>query len=297
MKIKFQVLASGSNGNCSVLSTPEGSLLIEAGISNSKITKLLDDAKIPQTSIQGILISHAHTDHCIGLPVITDNYTSPVFCTRGTQENFLRFRGNDTRWEAISKGVSILKRNIPMEIGPFVIHTIPTVHDIVGATAFYITINGIGVSIVTDTGKILPVQLEAMKKSSIIVIEMNHDIQALYNSNRPKSLIQRIQKTHLANEQTIKLFDQLKNNGIIVMFLAHLSGECNSQTLVKNELAHWGMNHYSLPFNTFICQRNSPGAMITLSGNDVFKSNKDPLILKNLRRKFSPRKDLLSYFQ
>ena len=296
MKIKFQVLASGSNGNCSVLSTPEGSLLIEAGISNSKITKLLDAAKIPQTSIQGILISHAHTDHCIGLPVITDNYTSPVFCTRGTQENFLRFRGNDTRWEAISKGVSILKRNIPMEIGPFVIHTIPTVHDIVGATAFYITINGIGVSIVTDTGKILPVQLEAMKKSSIIVIEMNHDIQALYNSNRPKSLIQRIQKTHLANEQTIKLFDQLKNNGIIVMFLAHLSGECNSPTLVKNELAHWGINQSSFPFNTFICERNRPGTMMTLSGNDLFKSNKNPLKLKNLKRKSSPRKDLLSYF-
>jgi len=41
------VLASGSNGNCSVLSTPEDSqsLLIEAGISNSRIAKLLDKAK------------------------------------------------------------------------------------------------------------------------------------------------------------------------------------------------------------------------------------------------------------
>ena len=296
MKIKFQVLASGSNGNCSVISTPEGSLLIEAGISRTKISQLLNNAKIPQTSIQGILISHAHTDHCNGLPVITDNYKTPVICTRGTKENFLRFREKDTRWGSISKEASILKKNIPMEIGPFVIHTIPTIHDIPGATAFFITIQDIGISIITDTGRILPVQLEAMKKSSIVVIEMNHDIQALYNSNRPKSLKHRIRKTHLANEQTIKLFDQLKNNGIIAMFLAHLSGECNSPALVKNELAHWGMNQSFLPFNTFICQRNRPGAMMTLSGNDVFKSNKNPLILKNLKRKSSPRKNLLSYF-
>jgi len=296
MTIKFQVLASGSNGNCSVLSSPEGSLLIEAGISKSKITRLLDSVKIPQTSIQGILISHAHSDHCSGLPVITDNFNTPVICTRGTQENFLRLRVNDTRWGTISRGVSILKMNIPLEIGPFVINAIPTVHDILGATAFYITINGIGVSIITDTGRILPVQLEAMKKSSIVVIEMNHDIQALYNSNRPKSLKQRIRKTHLSNEQTIKLFDQLQNKGIIAMFLAHLSGECNSPALVENELAHWGMNHDSFPFNTFICRRDRPGAVMTLSGNDVFDSNQNPLILSDLKRKFSPRKNLLSYF-
>ena len=89
MTIKFQVLASGSNGNCSVLSTSEGSLLIEAGISNSRISNLLNEVKIPKSSIQGILISHAHGDHCNGLPVIMDNYKSSIICSRGTKTSFL----------------------------------------------------------------------------------------------------------------------------------------------------------------------------------------------------------------
>ncbi len=296
MTIKFQVLASGSNGNCSVLHTPEGSLLIEGGISNSRITNLLNKAKIPKSSIQGILISHAHGDHCNGLPVIKDNYRTPVICSRGTQEIFLRFKEYDSRWEEISEEATILKKNSPMEVGPFSIKSIPTVHDIIGANAFYIKVRDIGISIITDTGEILPAQLEAMKKSSIVLIEMNHDIQSLYNSNRPKQLKQRIRKTHLANSQTIKLFDQLKNDGVIAMFLAHLSGECNSPSVVKNELACWGKDQEELPFNTYICRRDRHGTMITLSANDIIKSEEQPLNLVKLKKKMVPPRDLLSYF-
>ncbi|MHA1945234.1 MAG: MBL fold metallo-hydrolase [Candidatus Hodarchaeales archaeon] len=296
MTIKFQVFASGSNGNCSVLSTPEGSLLIETGITNSRITTLLNKAKIPKSSIQGILISHAHGDHCNGLPVIKDNYKAPVICSRGTQESFLRFKEYDDRWGKISREASILNKKIPIEVGPFSIQLIPTVHDILGANAFYIKVRDIDISIITDTGKILPAQLEAMKKSSIVLIEMNHNIQSLYNSDRPKSLKQRIRKTHLANGQTIELFDQLKNDGVIAMFLAHLSGECNSPSVVKNELACWGKDQEELPFNTYICRRDRPGTMITLSANDIIKSKEQPLKLEKLKKKMIPPRDLLSYF-
>ena len=296
MTIRFQVLASGSNGNCSVLSSPDGSLLIEAGISFSRITRLLNKAKIPKSSIQGILISHAHGDHCNALPVIKDNHKAPVICSRGTRKSFLRFKEYDDRWGKISREVSILNKKIPIEVGPFSIQKIPTVHDILGANAFYIKVRDVGISIVTDTGKILPAQLDAMKRSSIVLIEMNHDIQMLYNSNRPKQLIQRIWKTHLANGQTIELFDQLKNDGVIAMFLAHISGECNSPSVVKNKLANWGKDREELPFNTYICRRDRPGTMITLSGNDIIKSKEQPLNLEKLKEKMTPRRDILSYF-
>ncbi|MHA2343990.1 MAG: hypothetical protein ACXADW_19175, partial [Candidatus Hodarchaeales archaeon] len=120
--------------------------------------------------------------------------------------------------------------------------------------------------------------------------------QSLYNSDRPKSLKQRIRKTHLANGQTIELFDQLKNDGVIAMFLAHLSGECNSPSVVKNELACWGKDQEELPFNTYICRRDRPGTMITLSANDIIKSKEQPLKLEKLKKKMIPPRDLLSYF-
>ena len=135
-----------------------------------------------------------------------------------------------------------------------------------------------------------------MKNSSIIVIEMNHDIQALYNSNRPKLLKQRIKKTHLANEQTTTVFDQLINQEIVAIYLAHISGECNSPKLIKNELARWGMKKDFFPWNMYISRRDRPSALITLSGSDTCKSTMRPLVLSELKARYSPRKDLLSYF-
>jgi phosphoribosyl 1,2-cyclic phosphodiesterase len=296
MTIKFQVLASGSNGNCSVLHTPDGSLLIEAGISYSRISDLLNKARIPKFSIQGILISHGHGDHCNSLPVVKANYKAPVICSRGTKKSFLRFIEYDERWGKISREATVLRKKIPIEIGPFSIQKIPTIHDIIGANAFFIEVRDIGISIITDTGKILPAQLEAMKKSSIVLIEMNHDMQMLYNSSRPKSLKQRIRKTHLSNDQTIELFDQLKNEGVKAMFLAHISGECNSPAVVKNELACWGKDQEKLPFNTYICRRDRPGTLITLTANDNIESKQRPLNLEKLKEKMTPRRDLLSYF-
>lgn len=59
--MKLKVLASGSSGNCYVLETPTGSLLIEAGIPWKTIQKGLN---FDLSNVLACLVSHEHKDHC-----------------------------------------------------------------------------------------------------------------------------------------------------------------------------------------------------------------------------------------
>ncbi len=60
MKTKIDVIASSSGGNAYRLSCGGGSLLIECGIPYRKLLRALD---FSLTDIDGVLLSHCHSDH------------------------------------------------------------------------------------------------------------------------------------------------------------------------------------------------------------------------------------------
>ena len=176
------------------------------------------------------------------------------------------------------------------------IHPLPTKHDIKGSSAFRIQIDDSNFSIITDTGELLPQQLKAIKESTVALIETNHDIRALYRSDRSKWLKNRVQGAHLSNEQTTKALTELNDRRLQALLFGHLSGECNSPKLVSNSLALWGMNREEFPWYCFICRRDRPGVTITLSESDEMKFSEKPLKLQTLVKNYTPWNDLTSYF-
>ena len=105
----------------------------------------------------------------------------------------------------------------------------------------------------------------------------------------------RIRVSNLDNGQTIDALSQIDTESKVLMF-GHLSGECNSPKLVKNELAKLGKDIEDFPLECYICRRDSPGPLITLSGGDKLSSSENSLNLNLLKETYKPRKDLLSYF-
>lgn len=298
MTIKFQVLASGSNGNCSIVSNSESnSLLLDAGISRSRLFRLLRDIDVQPSEIKGILISHAHSDHCNGLPVITETLKVPVICSQETREELSYYKHFDSRWGSITKKAIVFDDKNPIELDFASIYPLPTVHDSPGSLGFRISTERTSLTTITDTGQLLSTHLEAIRRSTIALIEMNHDVPALYMSNRPRWLKQRILATHLSNEQTIEIFDNLLNHSPKILFFGHLSGECNSPNTVRNSIAKWGMDHEELPWNCFICRRDKPGAVVTISENEKISHSENPLNLKDLINNYTPPIDLMSYFE
>ena len=63
----FCSLYSGSSGNSLFVETQNTKLLIDAGISCKKIETALSNIDVDPNSIDGILVTHEHTDHVQGL--------------------------------------------------------------------------------------------------------------------------------------------------------------------------------------------------------------------------------------
>ena len=59
-KMKLKVLASGSSGNCYILESPTGSLVIELGLPWREVLKGLN---FDLSSVVGAIVSHEHLDH------------------------------------------------------------------------------------------------------------------------------------------------------------------------------------------------------------------------------------------
>ncbi|MHA2095656.1 MAG: MBL fold metallo-hydrolase, partial [Candidatus Hodarchaeales archaeon] len=243
-------------------------------------------------------ISHSHTDHCRGLPIINESVNAPIISSKGTREGFRGFQSYDARWKDVFKKTLVLDPNSTLDFGAFKIRSLPTVHDALGATAFYVEYEDVGISIITDTGAVLPHHFEAINKSKITLLEMNHDIPALYHSRRSQWLKKRIRATHLDNGQVIEAINQMNTENQALLF-GHLSGECNSPRYVKSELLDWGKEMEEFPWNCYICTRDTPGPLLRLSGNDMLSASEPSLDLKSLKEsksKYKTNKDLLSYF-
>src|SRR4051812_34182514 len=63
MSLQLCILASGSSGNCSVIRTPNGVLLIDAGIGPRTCAKRLDGTGALLPDVRAIILTHLDSDH------------------------------------------------------------------------------------------------------------------------------------------------------------------------------------------------------------------------------------------
>ena len=77
--LNFCSLYSGSSGNCLFVESENAKLLIDAGVSLKKIEQSLETLKIPSSSLNGILITHEHSDHIKSLGNLSKKFDLPVF--------------------------------------------------------------------------------------------------------------------------------------------------------------------------------------------------------------------------
>src|SRR5207237_10060131 len=86
MSAHLTILGSGSSGNCAFLETEETRLLVDAGLSGRQIRqRLLSIGRAPE-SLDGILITHEHSDHVQGLIGLAAKLQIPIFCNRLTRD-------------------------------------------------------------------------------------------------------------------------------------------------------------------------------------------------------------------
>ena len=80
--MQFYTLASSSSGNASLLITGGTRLLIDAGISCMRIRRSLAALGLTMDDLDGILITHAHTDHIAGIATLIKRHAIPSTAVR-----------------------------------------------------------------------------------------------------------------------------------------------------------------------------------------------------------------------
>ena len=77
-------IASGSSGNCIYVGSDDTHLLVDVGISGKRMEQGLNELELTGKDIDGILITHEHSDHIKGLGVVARKYQIPIYTTGGT---------------------------------------------------------------------------------------------------------------------------------------------------------------------------------------------------------------------
>jgi len=89
--VKMTVLASGSKGNSTVLSSSRTRILVDAGLSCRELFKRMAAAGEDPRTLDAILITHEHQDHVHGLAVTARKLGIPVYFTEPTHRAWVRW--------------------------------------------------------------------------------------------------------------------------------------------------------------------------------------------------------------
>jgi phosphoribosyl 1,2-cyclic phosphodiesterase len=245
MSLRFCSIASGSSGNCYLVRTQGTAIVIDAGISASRIMAGLVRAHTDPDEIKALLITHEHTDHISGARAAANRMDgASVFASRGTWESGGWTSGGQAPGLLVSE--SRKETFTPGDIftvGDIVIQTVPLSHDAAAPAGYVLTsLKGEGsVSLITDTGVFTEEMASLTADADIFVIEANHDVEMLVRGRYPAFLKQRILSDtgHLSNEaaaEAILSVAAFERKARCVL-LAHLSAENNDPKVAERAVA------------------------------------------------------------
>ena len=241
VSLKIVALATGSKGNVSYITSSNTQILIDAGITASNIEKKLEAINVNQKELDGILITHTHTDHTAGLKVFLKKYHTKVYLSKKMYNELFSYINN---YEIIDDDFIINDLNIKV---------IKLSHDTDDVNGYIIENNKNSIVYITDTGYINRKYFDLLKNKDIYVMESNHDVEMLMNGNRPYHIKQRIlgDRGHLNNEEAANYLAKFIGPKTKKVILIHLSEDNNTPELAKETLIKI-LDKNNIKFNNII---------------------------------------------
>jgi len=223
------MLGSGSAGNSAVVATDHCKILVDGGLSARQLVLRLEQCGIAPEQLDGVLLTHEHTDHVCGLEVLCRKFDVPIYSNALTAEA-IRCDGSFKRhrnWRIFVTGAEF-------SICDVTVRTFPVPHDAVDPLGFAIHAGSGSLGFITDLGYPTKMIIERLREVQTLVIETNHDEKLLQNdSHRPWAVKQRIQSRHghLSNTAAVSVIEELLPGKIERIVLGHLSRDCNTPEL------------------------------------------------------------------
>ena len=242
----FHIIASGSKGNATVVVSNHTVLLIDMGITLSRLEEGLGEIGLTVNDIDGAIFTQDHSDHIAGIRFLSPKI---MYGLEGTLPS------------SLSHVVYLNKEFI---IGDFKITPIETSHDATNPCAYLIKDKKSTLFYMTDTGVFVEETLPYIKDPTYLIIESNHDIKMLLHTDRPFDLKNRIMsdKGHLCNEDSAIAAISIAGEHTKEIVLAHLSEEANTPE-VALEAYKKIFKHFGVPFDKYLIRCASQRVSLT----------------------------------
>jgi phosphoribosyl 1,2-cyclic phosphodiesterase len=226
--MEISVIASGSNGNCCLVEDQGFSVLIDAGKSGKEIETRMGRMSKSLEDVDGIVITHEHSDHVSGAGVLSRRFGIPVYMTKEVYSGASLGR---FECKIFSGDFSVSGLKVKPVITS---HNVSSCGFVIGKFGYF-----------TDTGMVTEQMKKAIPGLNSILLESNHDVSMVRNGRYPAFLKKWIlsDEGHLSNDNAGSIIQE-KGKNLSFVLLGHLSGNHNTpdiasetfNTLVKRKI-------------------------------------------------------------
>ena len=218
--MKFQALASSSAGNAYTVSDKDTRILLECGVSHTKLQKL---SGFSLSEFQACLVSHEHKDHAKAVADLISRGMA-VYMSPGTADALE------------TEGVELIEHMEQFTVGSLDIVPFTTFHDAAEPLGFLIKsrVDGDVLAFATDTVN-LRYQFPGL---NILAIEANYDKAILERCEKmPEKVRYRISNSHMEIDTLCDYLRSLDLSQCREIHLLHLSDATSHEGHFINKVA------------------------------------------------------------
>ena len=230
--LRVVVLGSGSGGNAVVLESGDRRILLDAGFSCREIEQRMKLVGIDPKTIEALVLTHEHTDHCKGADRFARRHRLTVYATAGTL-------AESPLSEEAAREAIVLRSGEPCEVAGFEVEPFALPHDAREPIGLVVQ-DGLGrrVGLAADLGVRTRLAWGRMRDLDVLLLETNHDLDMLRNGPYPWSLKQRVagRHGHLSNREAADGLPELVSSRLRSVVLYHLSRTNNLPALAAAEI-------------------------------------------------------------
>lgn len=231
--LKLYPLFSSSSGNMYLIESNNTNIIVDVGVSYKKCKSALASINKSFNDISAIFITHEHSDHIQGLPLVIKNNNIPIYCSKLTSKcikNILEDKKIDLC------DITTIKKERSLKISDITITPFEISHDAVEPFGYKIQSEDSTLTIATDLGIMTNSVMDHLHDSNFTVLEANYDKDILFAGNYPFNVKKRIDSVdgHLSNTDSSLAIIELAKAGKRDFLLAHLS-ENNNMPLLAHE--------------------------------------------------------------